>query len=302
MMRLGLWIAGFSALAGIALAQTDPAPPSPPRLLIEGFQTLSDLAANLEQLGGNVAVMVDGTPITNGDIADEIRTFPASYGSLPMSNVYQLAMENLMRQRALALRASREGVDKDPAAQRRLAIAADKALVLEYMRREVTPRLTEQALRARYDATYVGRPGPIEVRGRVIVLPTREAALEAAARLRLKPDFAALAREISRDASAAAGGDLGYVPQEALDPAVAAVLFALNPGDVAPNPVRGAQGWFIIRNEGSRQQGAPPFEAMRERLRRDMAAEAMAAIRATITARITAEPGQTPSVETLPAK
>ena len=271
---------------------------SPTKILAEGFKTLTELTSGLDSRAANIAAFVDDTPITDGDLADEIRTYPASIGRLPMTNVYQIALENLMRQRALALRARREGVDKDPAAQRRLALAAERALVAEYMRREITPKINEQTLRARYEKNIAGQPGPLEARARVIVTATREDALAAIARLTINPDFGFVAREFSKDDSAARGGDLGFVPPESIDPAIAAVLFSMNPGGVSANPVKGAQGWFVVRNEGLRQPGPPSFEAVREQLRREMAAADMAAIRSGIQAKIVVEPGKPPRVET----
>ena len=293
-------IAGAVALPAVAQTAAEVVPPQ--KILADGFKTLADLTTELDKRAANVAVTVDGTPITDGDISDENKTYPASFGRMSMTAVYQIAMENLMRQRALALRARREGVDKDPAAMRRLAIGTDRILVAEYMRREITPKLTEPALRARYEKQYAGKPGPLEMRARVIAMPTREEAMEVLSKLRANPDFAAVAREFSRDASAPVGGDLGYVPIEAIDPALGAALFAMNPGEMTSNPVKGAQGWFLIRNEGARQQASPTYESVREQLRREMVAEEMAAIRAAIPAKITAEPGKTPSVETEKAK
>lgn len=127
--------------------------------------------------------------------------------------------------------------------------------------------------------------------------PTRDAALDAVGRLRMNPDFAARAKAVSKDASAPAGGDLGWVPLDSVDPAIGAVVFAMNPRRGHRNPVRTAAGWFLIRDEGVRQQGAPGFELARERLRREMIGEQMAAMRAEIAATVCAEPGKIPSIE-----
>jgi peptidyl-prolyl cis-trans isomerase C len=165
------------------------------------------------------------------------------------------------------------------------------------MRHEIEPKITEQALRARYEKDIAGKPGPLEVHLRVIMVPTRDEALTLLQRVKSGQDFATVARDASKDASAPAGGDVGYTTIDSLDPPVGAVAFALNPGEVSPTPIKGGQGWFLIRNEGVRQQQAPSFEAARESLHRELASEAMAAMRLNIPAQIDTEPGKIPIID-----
>ena len=97
-------------------------------------------------------------------------------------------------------------------------------------------------------------------------------------------DFAALARSMSRDASAKAGGELGFVRLDAVSPGIGAVLFALSPGQTSAFPVRVApNAWFIVKVEARRQQGTPSFESVRDRLAQQvMRASAPAAIQKAV--------------------
>lgn len=303
MIRTARHVAVLMVLAGSAAAQAPIAPPedpvahSPAQILITGFKSLSDMIAVLDRQATNVVVMVDGTPVTDGDIADELRGYPASFGYMPMADAYKVALENVLRQRALALRAKRAGIGKDPTTQRRMAAAADRALVAEYLRHEIDPKITDQALRARYEKQVAGKPGPLETHIRIIMASSRDEALDYSTRLKLGRDFVDLAREVSKDASAASGGDIGFTPLDTLDPAVGAVAFSLNPGEVSANPVKGARGWYIVRNDGMRQQSSPSFEASREQLRREMVNEEIAVLRASMPADIKALPGKIPTIE-----
>ena len=297
----------LSVLTAGALAQPAPGtravpPPgleshSPTDVLAEGASRINQLLSILDKQPDNVVVKIEGEPITDGEIADELRTYPVSVGYQPINAIYRTVIENVMRQRALAIKAKQAGLDKDPVTQRHIKAATNRVLGLEYLRREIEPTLTDDALKARYDQTIAGKPGPQEAKVRVILVPTRDEALEAIARLKFTQDFGALAKDISKDGSAAVGGDIGWVSSDVVDPAIAAVAFSINPGETAPNPVRGAAGWYIVRNEGARQASAPSFDAVKERLKRELVAEKSLAIRNGIAAAITAPKDQIPTIE-----
>jgi peptidyl-prolyl cis-trans isomerase SurA len=80
--------------------------------------------------------------------------------------------------------------------------------------------------------------------------PTEQPRVEELAR-RLVADtrnganFAALARTFSAGPSAAAGGDLGWLPRDELDGQMASVLATLQPGQVS-DPIRAQGGYFIL--------------------------------------------------------
>lgn len=68
------------------------------------------------------------------------------------------------------------------------------------------------------------------------------------ARLREGADFAELAREHSRDGSAAAGGDLGWLARGELQPLFEEPILALKNGEVTA-PIRSSAGYHIFRLE-----------------------------------------------------
>lgn len=105
---------------------------------------------------------------------------------------------------------------------------------------------------------------PETLRARHILLPAAGAEEERrarvlAGRLRAGEAFAGLARRYSRDASAGAGGDLGYFPRGTMVPEFEAVAFAATPGEPA-GPVYSRYGWHLILVE-ERQPAQMPDEA-----------------------------------------
>jgi peptidyl-prolyl cis-trans isomerase SurA len=70
-------------------------------------------------------------------------------------------------------------------------------------------------------------------------------------------NIAALARTFSQSRSAAAGGDLGWVPRDEVDGQIASVLSSLQPGQVS-DPIRAQGGYFILYLADRRAGGAAP--------------------------------------------
>lgn len=58
-------------------------------------------------------------------------------------------------------------------------------------------------------------------------------------------EFSALARQFSQSATAAGGGEMGWVQEDQLDPELAKVLAGMSPGEVA-GPVRTLSGFYIL--------------------------------------------------------
>jgi parvulin-like peptidyl-prolyl isomerase len=104
-----------------------------------------------------------------------------------------------------------------------------------------------------------------------------QVAAEAASRDARAPgaDFAALARARSAQTDTAAnGGDMGWVAENALRPEVRDAVLLLAPGEVS-DPVRGAEGWHVLKLIERRPAGLRPLEEVRpaivEALRRQAA-------------------------------
>jgi peptidyl-prolyl cis-trans isomerase D len=87
-------------------------------------------------------------------------------------------------------------------------------------------------------------------------------------------DFAKLARERSEDAATAAqGGDLGFVRAGELVPEFERALFALTPGQVAPEPVRTPFGYHAIKAIAVEEGGRPPYREVAPRIKEKLLAE-----------------------------
>ncbi len=96
--------------------------------------------------------------------------------------------------------------------------------------------------------------------------PSKEAQIRDTAKrlveqLRKGADFAAVARQFSQSASAAAGGDMGWVTADQLSPRLAEVLAHLDVEEVS-DPIRLGGGFYILRlNDRRRVLEADPLDA-----------------------------------------
>lgn len=101
--------------------------------------------------------------------------------------------------------------------------------------------------------------------------PTRAAARSKAEQARQRAlageDFAALATELSDDASAAQGGDLGFFEKGRMVPAFADAAFALQPGEISA-VVETQFGYHVIKVEERRPAGPVPLDEAKAPIRR----------------------------------
>jgi peptidyl-prolyl cis-trans isomerase C len=234
---------------------------------------MAAMAGELDRNGNVVVLMLADKPITQADMADVIRTMPVNFASLGFGEVSRRALDVLVSQKAMALDAQKEGLDKDPAVIRRGKTAVERVLADAWLTRHGNAAVTDAALHARYDSEVAGKPGPEEVRARVILLATEEEARSVIAKAQAGADFVSLAKTYSKAPNAGMGGDLGYATLDALAPELGPVVFALPPGQMSAYPVHSPVGYFVVRVEGRRQRGTPTFEEAKPRLEGELRAD-----------------------------
>ena len=236
------------------------------------------MAARLDANANSVALEVGTRQVSLGDVADVVGNLPFSVAALGFETIFQRSLEGLYRQEAMVLGALKMGLDKDQKVRRRARSAIDRALSNEWLNRAVDARLTEQTIEDRYRHDVAGKPAPVEVRARIILTLTSDDAQLVIEQVRGGADFGKLAEHVSHDASAAAGGDLGYVRFEALAPELASVIFALPPGQMTAFPVQTPAGFFAVIVEGRRQGPPQTYDEARNGLRRALRSELAAIV------------------------
>jgi peptidyl-prolyl cis-trans isomerase C len=261
---------GLALAAALAAAQPlgaqQPAPPAP-------------AAPAATPPADTVVARVDGEPITLADLAAAARDLPEELRGAPPQMLYPLLLDQLVAGRAVTAAARRAGLDRDETVRARIRRAEEQELQQAWLSAEIASRVTEEAVRARYDQQVAGRPAEEEVHARHILLPTEAEARAALAEVRGGADFAEVARRRSTGPGTREGGDLGFFRRGDMVPEFAEAAFALQPGQVSENPVRSPFGWHVIKVEARRAATPPAFEEVAQAIRQQLLeAEVQAAV------------------------
>jgi peptidyl-prolyl cis-trans isomerase C len=257
---------------GLAVAQsgTKPgvSPVSPPTLKAPVFDTTTP-AYNVPNVQGSdktVVAEVEGHAITLGQLADAIKELPSGMKAMPYDVLFGVVQNQLIAKQAAVILARRQGLDADPVVSRRMTAASDDVLANAYIERQASKDITEQDLLDRYARDIAGKPGPEEAHVRVITVPKEADARDVIKKLQSGADFAQLAQQVSTDATAGKGGDLGFVTRASVNPELSGAIFAVPAGQVVQSPVASNGTWFVLKVEERRIQPTPPFSTVRDQL------------------------------------
>lgn len=236
--------------AGLAVAQTAapvPAPAAAP-------------AAD------KVVARVNGLEITEADLALAAEDPALQVPGIPDAQKRDLLIGYLIDLKLGAKAAEEAKIGESADFRRKLAYARDKALLDEYLDREVGKAVTPEAARKLYDETVKSIAPEAEVRARHILVEGEDEAKAVKARLDKGEDFAKVAAEVSKDpGSKSDGGDLGFFTKDRMVEPFAEAAFKLEAGRIS-DPVKSQFGWHVIKVEEKRTKPIPPFEELKEQV------------------------------------
>jgi peptidyl-prolyl cis-trans isomerase C len=266
----------------------------------------------LAQDGGADEVLAENSyaKVTRGDYEAELQRLPPDMrGGFGTSGkrVFDL-VSRLLLTKSLAAEARKNGLDKDPAIQRRIALEIDRfeaalevAKIEEDAARAFDFRRPQLEARARelYLANRDKYRTPEQVSVSHILFDTKkhtpEEALKLAQETRAKvlagADFNVLAKEVSEDpTSLRNSGRLDYFDKAQMDPSFSGAAFALvNVGDVS-EPIRSSFGYHLIRLEGRHPAGVRTFDQVKHLILADERAKYIDAQREVVLAPFKSDP------------
>ena len=161
--------------------------------------------------------------------------------------------------------ASNKKLSEDPDFKHHLAFIRSKMLMGLQLRDEAKGAVTEEAERKLYEDAVKPMGAEEEVHARHILVETEDEAKAIVEQIKGGADFAALAKEKSKDPGAADGGDLGYFTKDQMVPEFSEVAFKMYPGQLS-NPVKTQFGWHIIKVEDKRMRPVPELETIKEQI------------------------------------
>jgi peptidyl-prolyl cis-trans isomerase C len=233
------WIAiGLAALVACSRTPTSQRPPQP---------------------GDKAVARVDGALVWASDVTREAVTQgligpgePLDAGSL----LFRQVLDEVVDQKLLAAEAIRRGLDKDPAAQGRLAAVRERILGDLLLERSVGKSVDEKAVNGLYQEMVDNETPTEAIHLRQIVLASEADALQVRQLLMRGGSFDALAAERSRDdATRFKGGELPVSTMDMLPPFYGQALAGAKTGQIV-GPFKADAGWVVARVD-DRHREAP---------------------------------------------
>ena len=220
-----------------------------------------------------VVATVNGVKILSSDVEVARGQLPEQYRNLPMDQIYQPILNQLIRTKILSAQARADKLHETYTYKRRVSLVAERLLEEALLTKTVGEKVTDEALRSRYDKTSGSFPTKDEIRARHILVKTEAEADAIIKELTGGADFAKLAAEKSIGPSKANGGDLNYFSKGQMVPPFEEAAFALAKGEFTKSAVKSPFGWHIIKLEDKRQSKPPSFDESRARLGQEMSQE-----------------------------
>lgn len=209
---------------------------------------------------------VDGIAITEGDLKLAEDEIGRDLGSLPDGTRRRVLVEFLVENHLFARAAEAEKLGEGPAFESRLKYWRNRALRDAYFDSKINGAIGEAAAKAFYDDQIKAIKPKEEVQARHILVDTEDLAKELKKKVEDGGDFAALAKEHSKDPGTKDdGGMLGYFSAGQMVPQFEQAAFALQKGQISP-PVKSQFGWHIIKLEDRRMKPPPSFDEVKDRI------------------------------------
>lgn len=185
-------------------------------------------------------------------------------------------------QRLLAEAAEKNGLDNATMLRARLRAARDRILAATQIDHILAEEVTDERVRALYEAqsdlTSLGE----EIRIRHILVQSRAEAVNIINSIENGADFSTIARGRSLDRGTAPhGGDTGYITRDMVSNEFGRIAFAIDEGKISP-PFRTVDGWNVINVLEKRESEGIAFAAVEDNLRRFLTLRAIDQILTTL--------------------
>ena len=213
-----------------------------------------------------VVAIVNGHEIKISEVQMATDDIIGQLPDLPPKLRYPFVVEFLVERHLLAQLAVKEGVANTDEYKRRLALYQAKALRDAYFFQKIRPQVTDEEIKAAYDAESAKVAQTERVRARHVLLGSEKEALDIIARLKAGEKFEELAKKYSLDGSKDYGGDLGYFTAPEMVSEFSKAAFALKIGEVS-QPVKTDFGWHVIKLEDRKLGAAQPFDQVKSAIR-----------------------------------
>lgn len=218
-----------------------------------------------------VVATVNGEEITLAHMLVARASLPEQYQQLPDDVLFEGILDQMVQQTLLAQEAGDELSLRARAAlenERRLLKAGDAVEAI------IGDVVTDEALRAAYEARYADADLGTEYNASHILVDTEEEAEDLIRQLEQGADFAELAKTHSTGPSGPSGGELGWFGAGMMVPPFEEAVMAMETGAVS-DPVETQFGWHVIKLNETRAKAAPALEEVEAELAEEIRQQAV---------------------------
>jgi peptidyl-prolyl cis-trans isomerase C len=209
---------------------------------------------------------VNGKPISEADMKLAEAEIGPDIASLPDATKRRVLVEYLIENQIFSDAAETDKMASGEAFEARISYWRRRALRDMYFDKAVKGGVGEVDAKKFYDDQVKLIKPEDEVNARHILVEKKELALELVEKLKKGGDFAALAKENSKDpGSKEQGGDLGFFGKGQMVPAFEEAAFKLAKDQVS-EPVETQFGWHVIKLIEKRARPVPTFDAVKDRI------------------------------------
>ena len=217
-----------------------------------------------------VIATINGKPITDADLAVADSEIGGDMGTMPDDQKRMSLLEFLIDNQLFAEAAETNKLGEGPAFESRLNYLKRRALRELYFEKIIKGSVSDADAKKLYDDQVKLLKPEEEAQARHILVESEQLAKEIKDKLNNGGDFAALAKENSKDpGSKDNGGDLGFFTRGQMVPQFEDAVFKLNKGEVS-EPVQTQFGWHLIKLEEKRAKAPPAFEVVKDRILQSM--------------------------------
>ncbi|NJM55381.1 MAG: peptidylprolyl isomerase [Verrucomicrobiae bacterium] len=228
------------------------------------------VAASTAHAEDKVMATVDGRNISESELKLAEFEIGGDLGNLPPETRRRVLVEYLIENQLFADAAEREKLSSGKAFEDRLAYWRRRAMRDTFFEKAVKGEVGEGLAKTFYEDQVKGIKPEEEVQARHILVDTEEKAKEISDKVAKGGDFAALAKENSKDpGSKDDGGMLGFFGRGQMVPQFEEAVFKLKKGEVSP-PVKSQFGFHVIKLEDRRDKKLPTFDEVKDRILNSM--------------------------------
>ncbi len=230
----------------------------PALLLFAASIALVPVAAAAED---TVVARIDGVDIKESDLDFAASEVGPRLATIRPEDRRRILLQLVIENELMAGAGEKENLDETDTFDARVKYHARRALRDAYFDVGIMKAVSDADAKKIYDEKIATMEPEQEVHARHILVESEDEAKAIAERLKKGEDFAALAKEKSKDTNAE-GGDLGFFTRGQMLKPFEDAAFALDVGQIS-EPVQTQFGWHIIKIEEKRAQALPSFDEVK---------------------------------------